>query len=136
MNHDEARALKDGGWHWTTMNDDVVRTAAPCITIDEPFDLRKPYEPPKPENVHRCPPHATKEEAERHFYDYSLGLVTEDHYGNWEGCAVCDAPTKAGLSAPGISTLFSGTALCDAHRTIEHLKELNPFEPGIRLIHS
>ena len=35
MNYDEAREIPGKGWHWTTMNNGVVRTAQPCIQIPE-----------------------------------------------------------------------------------------------------
>ena len=135
MNYDQARQTKDGGWHWTTMNDGLVRTAAPCIEFED-----MPIEEigTRPSVVkQRCEPHATQEEAERHFYDYCLEQVKEWTTSEWHSCIVCGAPTKRYLGNRHMGSLFSpGEAFCDEHFSPEALAEAEPFSPGIRLIHS
>lgn len=117
MNYDQARQLADGsGWHWTSMNDGRVRTAGPCR--DEA-------------------PHATREEAERHFYEHSLEQAKERKC-SWTACAVegCPQPTQQTLGNTGFWLFFSETPLCDEHRSKDQLRELHPFTPGMELIHS
>lgn len=143
MNYDQARqvALGDdalGGWHWTTMRGGVVRPAMPCRLYVGPVrsvaDMMR--EPVKGTDFETCPPHATKEEAERHFYDYSLEQVDLERYSNWQDCVICGEPTKMGLGNKGMSLYFQGSALCVEHLSREHLASKYPFEPGIELIHS
>ena len=142
MNYDSARQVALtadalGGWHWTTMNDGRVRPAAPCRRyIGPPLDHRLPFKPAEASDFETCEPHATKEEAERHFYDYSLEQVEEESYSSWQDCVVCGAATKTGLGTRSMALLFSGDALCDAHLSKEKLAELHPFQPGYQLIHS
>jgi len=138
MNYDQARQTKDGGWHWTTMNDGVVRTAAPCIRFLKPFDYSKPFEPAKPEDIERCTPHATQEEAERHFYDYCFEAenIHENTTANWMDCAKCGAPTKRLLGNRSMSQTIQQEALCDEHFSIETLRELHPFRREMTLMHS
>lgn len=131
MNYDEARPLKDGGWHWTTMNDGRIRTAPPCIRL-----TNGDWEHPEFE---RCEPHATQEEAEHHLYVYSLSEVRERTWTSAHRCEAegCEEWADKTLENDHFGQLFSaGTFLCDAHRTPEMLAELHPFQPGIRLIHS
>ena len=133
VNYDEERQTKGGHWHWTTMNDGVVRTCPPCIQVAEvPIkDLgRVPVEV-----LSRCS-HATKEEAERHFYDDCLGRVTERGSEHWMDCGVCGAPTKRMLGNMDLSSLFHSEPFCDEHLSEDSLKQLHPFETGIYLMHS
>jgi hypothetical protein len=137
MNYAQARQLKEGGWHWTSMNDGHVRTAWPCKRYIGPED--KPYDAScDPSEWERCEPHATQEEAERHFYDACLAEVKEEDYGEWHSCSVkgCDNPTKKGLGNRGDGLLFRGEPLCDEHRTKEMIAELRPFKGGISIAHS
>jgi hypothetical protein len=117
MNYDQARELTTGGWHWTTRNDDVIRTAWPCLD---------------------CPPHATRDEAERHFYEACLESVTEQELAVPHSCTVpdCQQPAMSFLGNRGLSRIFAGTALCPAHLNRATLRELHPFEPGLSVIHS
>lgn len=136
MNYDEARQLKEGGWHWTSMHDGTVRTAIPCIWFDD-LEFNDALGPPLPPNrIHRCPPHATREEAERHFYNHSLANMQEGETSNWNGCEVCDTPTKKTLGNRGMHGYFSEHFLCDQHRNKEELQKLQPFHTGIQVIHS
>ena len=117
MNYDEARPLADGaGWHWTTMNDGVVRAAASCVGEEA---------------------HSTREKAERHFYEYSLSLV-QDGQIDWTGCEVegCDTPTKTTLGNAGMYLFFQRTALCEAHDSREFLQQVYPFATGLQMVHS
>lgn len=125
MNYDEARELKDGGWHWTTMNDGVVRTAPPCVRI--PIDES---------TITHCDPHPTREDAERHFYDYSLSQLKESTFLSAKHCEYCDTWTNKALGNRGLGLYFREVFLCDTHRTTERVAALHPFKPGIALIHS
>ena len=106
MNYDEARQTKDGIWHWTTMNDGLVRTCPPCIQMtDVPIEDLGHI----PVGVlGRCE-HATKEEAERHFYDYCFEpeQIREGTNSHWLDCAKCGAPTKRLLGCPGLWSLIN-----------------------------
>jgi len=139
MNYDEARELKEGGWHWTSMNDGRVRTAWPCRRLrypDSKIAAATGLRNLGPNDFETCEPHATREEAERHFYDACLADTRDHGAGDWSGCRVCDAPTKTALGNLGLGRMFSPEPLCDEHRTREHLAELSPFHGGIALIHS
>lgn len=139
MNYDRARQLENKetgeqyGWRWTTMNNGVVRTAGPCIVIDEPFDPASPYKPPKPENVHYELPHTTKEAAERHFYSWSLEQVEAAQMSQPQTCAVCGKWTDMTLGNTYSSMLFRPEYLCDTHRTREELAKLHPLQPDIQI---
>ena len=138
MNYDEARQLSEGGgWHWTTKNDGVVRTAQPCVTILRPFDPLNPFAPLRPGDVKRCEPHATREEAERHYYDWSLGNLAEAEFQSAEKCeAGCGTWTNRALGNSGLIGYFRSVFLCDFHRRPDVVAELRPFEPGISVVHS
>lgn len=133
MNYDEARQDKNGIWRWTTMNDGRIRTAPPCIQFEE-----QPIEEigRVPSKVLGMCEHATKEEAERHFYDDCLDRVKESESSHWMDCAVCGAPTKKLLGNRPFGVLFSEQPLCDDHFSKETLAELHPFSTGIYLMHS
>lgn len=138
MNYDGARELKDGGFKWSRENGGEVFTIAPCRwhTGDEsdPLWYLRPY---RAEDWAECEPHATREEAERHFYDYSLGQVKEQAV-SWTSCSVsgCPAPASRALGTQGLSLYFSLTPLCDQHLSADTLVALYPFEPGLQLVHS
>ena len=140
MNYDEARPLKAGGWHWTTMNDGVVRTAQPCIRhVGEKSDPFWYMQPSKPEDWVCCEPHATREEAERHFYDWCLSTVEESRMSDQQlRCRVagCDGWSDVLLGNRQLGHLFNGDPLCEAHRSKDQLALLHPFKPGMVLVHS
>ena len=138
MNYAKARPLKDGGWHWTTMRDGLVSLAPPCRRfIGNPLPDIQPFPMPyNPDEWETCEPHATKEEAERHFHDWSIAEAREQGFGNWMGCAVCDAPTKRGWGSAHFSAPYGVDPLCDAHYSAQTYADLHPFEPGIALLHS
>ena len=118
MNYDQARQRQsDGRWNWTTFNKRIgTFRSGPCRDHEDG--------------------HATKEDAERHFYDDGLADVRESKSSSWHGCAVCDAPTKNWIGSPGMDGAIPKTPLCDEHRTREQLAELHPFRPGMSLMHS
>lgn len=139
MNYDEARQLKDGGWHWTTMNDGQVRTATPCIQHigdeSDPLWYMGEY---RDEDWKRCDPHATREEAERHFYDHSLSQLRDEES---EAAYRCETPncgtwTNRALGNRQEWFYFRAIFLCDQHRTRAMVEQLHPFKAGVRIIHS
>lgn len=137
MNYDEARELPTGGWHWTSMNDGVIRTCPPCISFREPFDHDNPMKPVAPENIVRCEPHATKEDAERHFYDSCLATLRESTWTAARKCERgCGTWADKSLGDPGMGGYFSDVFLCDFHRNAESVAELRPFKPDIQVVHS
>lgn len=139
MNYDEARELKGGGWHWTTMNDGVVRTAQPCITILKPFEPGSLDFSLRPSDITRCPPHATKEDAERHYYDWCLSTVSEIKLADQQRrcrASGCSEWTDTMLGNRQLGRMFNGDPLCDAHRTPEALRALHPYAPGMMSIYS
>ena len=137
MNYDEARQLRDGGWRWTTMNDGIIRAAAPCMTILRQFDPGAPFKPLEDGDFSLCPPHPTREDAEQHFYDHCLaGLVQVEDEAAHRCAAGCGEWTNKCLENRGLYGIFRAIFLCNEHRTPEKVAELRPFEPGIQLIHS
>lgn len=135
MNYAEAREVKGGGWHWTSMNDGNVRTAAPCITIREREGWQL-GDPIPEEDIKRCEPHATKEEAERHFYDWSLETLHESEWTSAQKCETgCGAWSNKSLGNH-FHGYFGDVFLCDFHRNADRVAELKPFRPDIQLIHS
>lgn len=139
MNYDEAREIPGKGWHWTTMNNGVVRTAQPCIQIPEMSVEDLMRKPLMGTNITRCEPHATREEAERHYYDWCLSTVTEIKLSNQQlRCRAegCEAWTGTELGNRQLECMFNGDPLCDEHRTRETLALIHPFAPGLRSIHS
>lgn len=135
------------------MNDGHIRTAWPCMRAADGVAFRfngdmslgkTPVIPwkagaiiPDDEAWITCEPHATREEAERHYYYASLESVRE--YGvSWSPCAVPECPNPADkmLGNIGMDKAFNGDPLCDEHRTREQLAALHPFTPGMASIHS
>jgi hypothetical protein len=123
MNYAEARqrmgdnGLPSGLWDWTSKNDEVIHAAGPCAA--------------------RTCEHHSKEEAERHYYDWSLEKVKEFSLERQQvPCEVCGEWTQKGLHAPGYNTYGFEALLCDRHRNKEELIKLRPFTPGIQSIHS
>jgi hypothetical protein len=140
VNYDEARAIPGKGWHWTTMRDGVVRTAEPCIRHvgDETHPLWY-MQPSKPEEWERCEPHATREEAERHYYDWCLSTATDIQLADQQlRCRAegCEAWTDTELGNRQLERMFNGDPLCAEHRTRDVLATLHPFTPGLRSVHS
>lgn len=106
MNYDQPRALKSGGWHYTSMNDGRVWPIGYC-------------------RDHRDEPHATEDEARRCYRRYELAecLRLDGTAGHWNPC-----------THPGCETLTNREAwiapngpfwlLCDEHRTRDAVAEL------------
>jgi len=75
-----------------------------------------------------CPqhdPHTTEREARACYAAYERSLVRLDvMYGNWQGCAICDSPTKSGAGSGG----YRDAPLCGDHRdlsTVYHALHLD-----------
>jgi len=121
------------------MNYGVVRTAQPCITILKPLDPMSLDVSLKASDITRCPPHATKEEAERHYYDWCLSTVVEIKLSDQQlRCRAegCEAWTDTELGNRQLDRMFNGDPLCDVHRNRETLALIHPFTSGLRSIHS
>lgn len=138
MNYDEARQLKEGGWHWTTMNDGVVRIAQPCLKFNKEITAENFMEPLEPGDIEYCTPHLTKEGAEEHFYNYCLQQLQEMQFTSAQRCEVagCGVWTDKALESPGLAGYFGAVFLCDVHRTVDEVARLHPFQSGIRVVHS
>ncbi len=107
MNYYDARELKSGGqstgkWHYTKRNDDQIWPVGYC--------------------AEECPGHDTALEARRHYTEYLLDnrLRLDGTYaGAQYECAVCKEFTGRYGSVDG-----RDYALCDRHRTRDHLAAL------------
>lgn len=109
MNYYDARQRQDNKrWDYTRMNDGHISPVGYCGDADHAHD--------------------TAEAARECFARYLLDGWREENYGNWAGCAVCDVPTKKGLTTR--PPLGHGYPLCDEHRTLEQLKQLAPTDAG------
>lgn len=119
MNYAEARQRKsDGRWNWTTMNDGRIWTSAPCTGHDDG--------------------HVTREEAERHFWEYELDSVRRFEIANDDAvtlqrCQICSAFTASHVRlADGYTTFM----LCPDHQDRASLEQVHPFKAGRQLMHS
>ena len=153
MNYDQARQRAEGRWDWTTMNDGVVRPKGYCAgwRYEEPLPpylehLQKLREAdrlrdePLREKFH-TDGHASAEEAVRCYYEYCLDHLHDyDMRGSflrYDTCEVCRAPTSRGFDYRRLDGLILHVALCDAHRTLDRVRELRPCPDGsAQLIHS
>jgi hypothetical protein len=117
MNYAQSRQRKDDGvWHWTVRYDDKIYVHVPCTS--------------------ECN-HETQEEADKHFYEWSLSKVEEIRLQNMQlKCSVCEAFTDTELGNRGFWMYFSPTPLCDKHRNQDELRKLHPFESPIEIIYS
>lgn len=143
MNYDEARELASGGWHWTTKRGDQIRTAEPCIRYigARPVDelLLDPQSRYNPTDWERCEPHATKKEAEQHYWRWLLEEQCKPiTYEDWQSCRVegCGEPAKQGWGTLGWQAIALNTPLCPTHNTKEQFDSMHPFKPGVAVIHS
>lgn len=158
MNYEQARERQaDHRWDWTNMRDGSVWAVGYCggwndwtpeqaARVGMPMaalqaDLEK-KDGPFREKFH-TDGHATKEEAERCFYEYCLDRVREAEIASAQyrcrfplESGQCGAWTSKALESPGYSGCFEPTFLCDDHRTREGLRAVRPFHPGLCLIHS
>lgn len=113
MNYYEARQRKDGVWHWTVMNDNVLRPSQPCTEDCQ---------------------HQTREEAERHFYEYEVANLRTQEFEAWHKCEAegCETLTNKVMTPRH----GGGVDLCDVHRTAEQYRVLRPFKAGVQIISS
>lgn len=111
----QARQRLDGRWDWTGMRDDLIFRTGPCIGHDDG--------------------HATREEAERHFYEYEIERLKEVEI-QWFRCSHpgCHELSRKGLETPRLYPFPE--ALCDAHRTTEVFREIKPFYTNIAIVSS
>lgn len=121
MNYHEARQTKDkSGWDWTTMNDGQIWRSGACAD-------------------HGPGGHATREEAERHFYDGEAAKVGEVTYTTASVCEVHpDVPAPWTPTAVESHMLGSPVYFCDECRSRFSTHEAiwrthNPFTPGISI---
>ena len=148
MNYDEARMLAPdtdapGRWNWTTMNDGVIRTAAPCHYPDFDWDAVASDEVLAP-GFHptgrpRCD-HLTREEAERHYWRHELDTtkiepvdldaIHERRRCDYPGCKEWEE-YRTRVKGWGY-----GDSLCERHANRVSLEEIHPFILGTRVIHS
>lgn len=117
MNRYNARQRQDNGkWDYTCMNDGRIWPAGYCGELEHSHD--------------------TAQEARECFARYLLDGWREEEYGEWTGCEwvqnlgepPCDRPTNKGLTTR--PPLGRGHALCDKHRTFNHLADLSPVDAG------
>lgn len=103
MNYDQPREHKDGGWHYTSMNDGRIWATGYCASHG---------------------PHATEDDARRCYRDYQLNerLFLDGTLGSWNPCEhpACETLTNRGVSIDG----WPRWRLCDEHRTKEVCAEL------------
>lgn len=104
MNYYQAREIiKDGKstgkYHYTYMNDGVVRPAGYCR--DE------------------CPGHSTKEKAEEHYRKYMVDTAAITSFEQYSKCVECEKLTNTAFCyGPG---KMSTVDLCEKHLTREIL---------------
>lgn len=103
MNYDQPRELKDGGWHYTSMNDGRIWPTGYCAGHA---------------------PHETEDDARRCYRDYELNeqLHLGCTLGDWNPCEYpeCETLTSRGVSIGG----WIRWRLCDEHRTKDCCTEL------------
>ena len=112
MNYYEARRQESGEqyWHWTCLRDSKICICDSC----------------SPACVHK-----TREEAERHFYEWTLdNLIEETLTGQRFPCAYpgCSVWTSVYMASRRVT---HGLFLCDKHRNRENFKNARPFRPGL-----
>ena len=142
MNYDQARQIEaTGKWNWSSMNDKIIRTASPCAYPD--FEWPEHLSAnvadwPKPTGRPRCD-HDTQEEAERHYYDAQIARVhilalDLDTIRERRRCAFDDGEWETHRANwPGG---YAVDSLCSRHSSIDHVRSLHPFIPGLQVIHS
>lgn len=118
MRYYAARLRTDGRWDWTVERDKVITVDGPCVTHTDG--------------------HPTKEEAERHFYEWdikTLGLITESDDKLFHGCEAPECKTHTTI---GFVTRYRWKPqwFCDLHRVKEIYIMLNPFKPGVMITQS
>lgn len=116
MNYAAARQRQSNGrWDWTVRNDDRIWRVAPCDDHEDG--------------------HATREEAERHHWEYEMARpirVFQDP-DEQRKCEVCSAWTHDRVKQEGD---WHQIVLCSEHQTREAIEQLRPFSPGQTVIYS
>lgn len=116
MNYYQARQRQsDRRWDWTVRNDDRYYRIAPCVDHDDG--------------------HETREEAERHWWDWATAELRESTLIDQQRpCAVCRAWTD--LLAESRDGHLGPVSLCETHRNTEGLRQAAPFHPGTSITSS
>ena len=117
MNYAQSRKRDDADlWDWTVSNDSEIWRIKPCT-----------------EECH----HTTQEEADRHFYEWCLSLVSDHEITNAQyKCEVCGVWTSHYLGNSQLRMLSFESFLCDIHRNKDELRKLHSFYSPIVIIHS
>ncbi len=117
MSYAKARQREDSGlWDWSVMNNRIIHRHEPCTEACQ---------------------HATQEEADKHFYEWSLSQVREYFDPDLQHkCAVCGAWTQKSLGNHRFWMIGFDAFLCDEHRNKDELVKLHPFQSPIGLIYS
>ena len=130
------------------MNDGVVRPKGYCAGwrhdeqipsylegLRERFEADRAHDEPLREKFH-TDGHASAEEAVACFYAYCLDHLREFSARGYMICDVCEAPTSRGFDG-GHGSLIHHVALCDAHRTLDHVRAVVPCQGAdARVVHS
>lgn len=119
MNYYAARQrIGENRWDWTVEHDKVITRSGPCVLHGDG--------------------HATKEEAERHFYDWDLQTMAVYVENDPKIMHQCDAPGCKTPTDKGLATRHRWKVqwFCDLHRIKEIFVTLNPFKPGIMITQS
>jgi hypothetical protein len=100
VNYDQPRRLKDGGWHYTSMNDGQVWPVGRCA---------------------EHAPHETEDDARRCYRDYEMDerLHLDGTIGHWNTCQYPEGCWTLTNRQAGISPWGPSWLLCDKHRTKE-----------------
>lgn len=117
MNYYAARQhLETKTWCFTYINNGEIYTASCCLD-------------------HDITGHATKEEAEKCFYDYEINNLYTSKMMSYEKCQVkkCGKLTNLSLSP---KRSYSMTFLCKKHCNKKGYMQANPFAKGITIISS
>ena len=155
MNHDCARQRQDGRWDWTTKNDreqgayplgycrgwhDWTQEQANRIGMPLAYLQQKQKQEDGPfRSKFHTDGHATKEEAERCFYEFCLDHALEFSYD--QAMYPCDVPgcetySSKGLRYSPMGSVISQVTLCDKHCDREGLVLARPFRDGQEIWHS
>ncbi len=115
MKHYAARRLESGRWAWTVQEGDAISQSGPCVLHGNG--------------------HTTKEEAERHFYDWdcqTLSQVKEERHGKSHDCEI---PWCRVFTGRGMATKFHPDPLwlCSEHRFRHIYTMLRPFKAGVEV---
>lgn len=110
-----ARRRSNGRWDWTCLCDRRIWKTGPCADHEDG--------------------HATKIEAERHFYDHEVAHLIEVKSASMT-MHPCDAPGCATFAHRGYvgQKLFKETTwLCNLHMVRDVMPGIHPFKEGIDL---